>query len=341
MNKTILVTGGLGYIGSHTVVELQENAYDVIVIDDLSNSSKEVAKRITAITKKPVKLYISDIKHQHTLEAMFEHESIDGVIHFAAHKAVGESVQEPFKYYANNIGGMTTLLKVMHQHNVNTIVFSSSCTVYGDTNRSPINETHPVAEAISPYGTTKIICEQILNDLCKHNGFRGIVLRYFNPVGAHPSAQIGELPLGVPNNLVPYITQTAAGIREKLTVFGNDYNTPDGTNIRDYIHVVDLAKAHVKAMNYALTMNQSYDVFNLGTGNGHSVLEVIKAFEKASGTDLPYIIGDRRAGDVEQIWADASKAENKLKWHCQYGLDDMMKTAWKWQLVLGSGSKSS
>jgi len=341
MNKTILVTGGLGYIGSHTVVELQENAYDVIVIDDLSNSSKEVAECIAAITQKPVNLYISDINDQHALEAMFEHESIDGAIHFAAHKAVGESVREPFKYYANNIGGMTTLLKVMHQHNVNTIVFSSSCTVYGDTKRSPIHETHPVAEAISPYGTTKIICEQILKDLCKHSGFKGVVLRYFNPVGAHPSAQIGELPLGVPNNLVPYITQTAAGIREKLTVFGNDYNTPDGTNIRDYIHVVDLAKAHVKAMNYALTMNQSYDVFNLGTGNGYSVLEVIKAFEKASGTDLPYIIGDRRAGDVEQIWADTSKAENKLKWHCQYGLNDMMKTAWEWQLALGSGSKSS
>lgn len=334
MNKTILVTGGLGYIGSHTVVELQKNAYNVVVVDDLSNSRKEVAEHITAITGKPIKLYISDINDQDDLETLFGLEAIDGVIHFAAFKSVGESVNEPFKYYANNIGGMISLQKVMSKHKISNIVFSSSCTVYGDTKQSPIDETHPVANAISPYGTTKIVCEQILKDLCKHSGVKGVILRYFNPVGAHPSARIGELPLGVPNNLVPYITQTAAGIREKLTVFGNDYNTPDGTNIRDYIHVVDLAKAHVKAMDYALTMDQEHDIFNLGTGKGYSVLEVIKAFEKVSGTDLPHVIGDRRTGDVEQIWADASKAKNKLEWTCQYDMEDMMDTAWKWQQAL-------
>jgi len=335
MNKTVLVTGGLGYIGSHTVVELQENAYNVVVIDDLSNSSKVIAERISSITQKPIKLYISDINNQEALEALFEHESVDAVIHFAAHKAVGESVLEPYKYYTNNIGGMSMLLKVMDKYAVNSFVFSSSCTVYGNTKHSPIDETHPILEAISPYGTTKIVCEQLLKDLCKHRGLKGVSLRYFNPVGAHPSAQIGELPLGIPNNLVPYITQTAVGIREYLTVFGNDYNTPDGTNIRDYIHVMDLAKAHVRALDYALSMGQDYDVFNLGTGKGCSVLEVIKAFEKISGVNLPYIIGDRRIGDVEKIWANASKAEKILKWGCKYDLEDMMDTAWKWQLTLG------
>lgn len=333
MSKTILVTGGLGYIGSHTVVELQENNYNVVVIDNLSNSVKDVADRITSITGKPVKLYIADVNDSASLEALFELEAIDGVIHFAAHKAVGESVQDPFKYYRNNIDGMITLQKIMYHYQVKTIVFSSSCTVYGDTKNSPIVETHPVTEAISPYGTTKLVCEQILKDLCKHSGFKGVILRYFNPVGAHSSARIGELPLGVPDNLVPYITQTAAGLREKLTVFGNDYNTPDGTNIRDYIHVVDLAKAHVKALDYAFEMHQNCEIFNLGTGKGHSVLEVIKAFEKVSGKNLPYVIGARRAGDVEQIWADATKAEKLLRWTCQHDLSAMMKDAWKWQLA--------
>ncbi|SER22130.1 UDP-glucose 4-epimerase [Nitrosomonas sp. Nm51] len=334
MKKTILVTGGLGYIGSHTVVELQENNYDVVVIDSLSNSIREVAERIASITKMPIKLYIADINDESLIDALFKQETIDGVIHFAAHKAVGESVQNPFKYYRNNIDGMITLQKVMRQYHVDTIVFSSSCTVYGDTKNSPINETHPVTEAISPYGTTKLVCEQILKDLCRYSGFRGIILRYFNPVGAHPSACIGELPIGVPDNLVPYITQTAAGIRDKLTVFGNDYNTADGTNIRDYIHVVDLARAHVKALDYAFTMHQDYEIFNLGTGKGHSVLEVIKAFEQASGKPLPYAIGARRAGDIEQIWADATKAAQLLKWTHQYNLYDMMDTAWKWQIAL-------
>ncbi|MCB1985573.1 MAG: UDP-glucose 4-epimerase GalE [Burkholderiales bacterium] len=338
MNKTILVTGGLGYIGSHTVVELQNSNYKVVVIDNLSNSIKEVAERIVSITKQPIQLYVADINDHSSLEALFKQETIEGVIHFAAHKAVGESVQNPFKYYRNNIDGMITLHQVMHQHHVKTIVFSSSCTVYGDTKSSPIEETHPVTEAISPYGTTKLVCEQILKDLCKYSGFKGIILRYFNPVGAHPSTLIGELPLGVPDNLVPYITQTAAGIREKLTVFGNDYNTPDGTNIRDYIHVVDLAKAHVKALDYAFAMDQDYEIFNLGTGKGYSVLEVIKAFEKVSGKNLPYVMGARRAGDVEQIWADATKAEKLLKWAHQFDLNDMMDSAWKWQVALNDSN---
>lgn len=339
MKKTILVTGGLGYIGSHTVVELQESNYDVVVIDNLSNSISEVAEKITSITQIPVKLYIGDITDESSLKTLFEQETIGGVIHFAAHKAVGESVQKPFKYYRNNIDGMITLQKVMHQHHVKTIVFSSSCTVYGDTKHSPIAETHPVTEAISPYGTTKLVCEQILKELCRYSGFKGIILRYFNPVGAHPSTCIGELPLGVPDNLVPYITQTAAGIREKLTVFGNDYNTADGTNIRDYIHVVDLARAHVKALDYALSMNQDCEIFNLGTGTGHSVLEVIQAFEQTSGISLPYVIGARRTGDVEQIWADATKAVQILNWTPQYNLHDMMDSAWKWQVALSQNNQ--
>lgn len=338
MNRTILVTGGLGYIGSHTVVELQKNNYKVVVIDNLSNSIKEVAERIVSITNQPIQLHIADINDYSSLEALFEQEKIDGVIHFAAHKAVGESVQEPFKYYKNNIDGMINLQKLMQRYQVKTIVFSSSCTVYGDTRHSPIDETHPVTETVSPYGTTKLVCELILKDLCKYSGFKGIILRYFNPVGAHPSARIGELPLGVPDNLVPYITQTAAGIREKLTVFGNDYNTPDGTNIRDYIHVVDLADAHVKALDYAFTMDQDYEIFNLGTGKGYSVLEVIKAFEKVSGKNLPYVIGARRTGDVEQIWANAAKAEKLLKWTHQHDLYDMMDSAWKWQIALSDDS---
>jgi len=336
MKKTILVTGGLGYIGSHTVVALQENNCNVVVIDNLSNSIREVAQRITAITGTPIKLFVADINDELSLDAVFQQESIDGVIHFAAHKAVGESVQKPFKYYRNNIDGMITLQQVMQQNNVKTMVFSSSCTVYGDTRRSPINETHPVNEAVSPYGTTKLVCEHILKDLCKHGGFKAVILRYFNPVGAHPSASIGELPLGVPDNLVPYITQTAAGIREQLTVFGNDYNTPDGTNIRDYIHVVDLARAHVNALDFAFSMQQNCEIFNLGTGKGYSVLEVIKAFEKVSGKKLPYVIGARRAGDVEQIWADASKAEQLLNWTCRYDLYAMMDAAWQWQMALGT-----
>lgn len=336
MKKTILVTGGLGYIGSHTVVALQENNCNVVVIDNLSNSIREVAQRITTITGIPIKLFVADINDELSLDAVFQQESIDGVIHFAAHKAVGESVQKPFKYYRNNIDGMITLQQVMQQNNVKTMVFSSSCTVYGDTRRSPIDETHPVNEAVSPYGTTKLVCEQILKDLCKHGGFKGVILRYFNPVGAHPSASIGELPLGVPDNLVPYITQTAAGIREQLTVFGNDYNTPDGTNIRDYIHVVDLARAHVNALDFAFSMQQDCEIFNLGTGKGYSVLEVIKAFEKVSGKKLPYVIGARRAGDVEQIWADASKAEQLLNWTCRYDLYAMMDAAWQWQMALGT-----
>lgn len=333
MNK-ILVTGGLGYIGSHTVVELQQAGYNVVVVDNLSNTSKDVIDRIKTITGKEFTFYEVDVCNLNDLKKVFEMEKIDGVIHFAAFKAVGESVEFPLKYYHNNVGGLITLLECMKSAGVLNIVFSSSCTVYGDTKESPITEDHPVVEAISPYGTTKIIGEQILFDYSRVTETRVVSLRYFNPVGAHPSGLIGELPLGVPNNLIPYITQTAAGIREQLTIFGNDYNTPDGTNIRDFIHVVDLAKAHVKALQYAHDHDFKSEVINLGTGTGHSVLEVVKAFERVNGISLNYRFGDRRSGDVEQIWADAKKAEKLLGWKTEIGLDEMMSTAWNWQLKL-------
>lgn len=332
--KKILVTGGLGYIGSHTVVELLELGYDVVVVDDLSNSNAEVKDRIEKITGKTFSWHKQDVGNELELEKIFASEAIDSVIHFAAFKAVGESVEKPLMYFQNNVGGMLSLLNCMRKHEVNSIVFSSSCTVYGDTKNSPIDEAQPRAKAISPYGTTKIICEEILEDMAQHADLSVVSLRYFNPVGAHPSALIGELPLGIPNNLVPYICQTAAGIREQLTIFGNDYNTPDGTNIRDFIHVVDLAKAHVKAVEYLSDNKASYNIFNLGTGQGHSVHEVVKAFEKANDLKLNYTIGKRRAGDVEQIWADASKAKNELGWVAEYQLDEMMKTAWAWQKSL-------
>lgn len=332
--KKILVTGGLGYIGSHTVVELLELGYDVVVVDDLSNSNAEVKDRIEKITGKTFSWHKQDVGNELELEKIFASEAIDSVIHFAAFKAVGESVEKPLMYFQNNVGGMLSLLNCMRKHEVNSIVFSSSCTVYGDTKNSPIDEAQPRAKAISPYGTTKIICEEILEDMAQHADLSVVSLRYFNPVGAHPSALIGELPLGIPNNLVPYICQTAAGIREQLTIFGNDYNTPDGTNIRDFIHVVDLAKAHVKAVEYLSGNKASYNIFNLGTGQGHSVHEVVKAFEKANDLKLNYTIGKRRAGDVEQIWADASKAKNELGWVAEYQLDEMMKTAWAWQKSL-------
>lgn len=330
----ILVTGGLGYIGSHTVVELLEQGYEVVVIDNLSNSQESVIDGIKSINQKAFKWYNTDINDKVELQAIFKSENIDAVIHFAAFKAVGESVEKPLLYFNNNVSGLINLLEVMQEYDVKSIVFSSSCTVYGDTKKSPITEEHPRTSAISPYGTTKIICEEILEDCARHGNFKVISLRYFNPVGAHPSAQIGELPIGVPNNLVPYICQTAAGIREKLTIFGNDYNTADGTNIRDFIHVVDLAKAHVKAVDQVQKQKDNFDIFNLGTGKGHSVLEVVKAFETANSLKLNYEFGGRRKGDVEQIWADASKAKNILGWEAELNLSDMMTSAWKWQQAL-------
>ncbi len=329
--KKILVTGGLGYIGSHTVVELLSVGFDVVVIDNLNNSKEEVKARIEDIAGRNFELCIGDVNDTATLEALFVKHTFDGVIHFAAHKAVGESVDNPVMYYQNNVSGLISLLSTMEKHKASNLIFSSSCTVYGAATDLPVTEKTLIQKAESPYGTTKILGEDIINDFAKHKKFKSILLRYFNPVGAHPSAKIGELPLGVPNNLVPYITQTAAGIREQLTVFGEDYNTEDGTCIRDYIHVVDLAKAHVKALTYCQDMSHNVDVFNVGTGKGNTVLEVIRAFEKVNGVKLNYKIGPRRGGDIEQIYADTSKVNALLGWSAQYDIVDMMKHAWAWQ----------
>ncbi|MFT5723903.1 MAG: UDP-glucose 4-epimerase [Bacteroidia bacterium] len=327
----ILVTGGLGYIGSHTVVELQQLGHEVVVVDNLSNTTIEVKARIEKITGKTFTFYNIDVCNTSALNNVFEKEQIHGVIHFAAYKAVGESVDKPTEYYHNNISGLISLLNCTKKYTVSSIVFSSSCTVYGDTKDSPITEDQPVVEAISPYGTTKIIGEQILKDYAKFSDTKIVSLRYFNPVGAHETALIGELPLGIPSNLIPYLTQTAAGIRQQLTVFGKDYNTPDGTNIRDYIHVVDLAKAHVKAIEYCEQTDLSYDTFNLGTGKGHSVLEVIQTFETINDLKLSYRFGPRRQGDVEQIWADTTKASTILGWQTELTLEEMMRSSWAWQ----------
>lgn len=332
----ILVTGGLGYIGSHTVVELQAAGYEVVVIDNLNNSKEEVKARIENISGKTFELKIADVNNGKDLEDLFAKHQFDGVIHFAAYKAVGESVEHPVMYYQNNVSGLISLLGTMEKHAVSNLIFSSSCTVYGATTDLPVTENTLIQKAESPYGTTKILGEDIINDLAKHKSFKSILLRYFNPVGAHPSAQIGELPLGIPNNLVPYITQTAAGIRKELTVFGDDYNTLDGTCIRDYIHVVDLAKAHVKALSYCDGMDLKVDVFNVGTGKGNTVLEVINAFESVNEVKLNYKIGPRRGGDVEQIYADTSKVNDLLGWSAEYDINDMMKHAWAWQQGLGN-----
>lgn len=330
--KTILVTGGLGYIGSHTVVELINNGYEPIIVDNLSNTSIDVLNRIEQISHKKCMFYQIDVCDKEAFSAVFDKHAIDGIIHFAADKAVGESVKQPLKYYQNNVGGLITLLEVMNEKGVKNIVFSSSCTVYGEPDISPVNELSPIKKANSPYGNTKQIGEEILSDC----GFLNCVaLRYFNPIGAHSTALIGELPLGVPNNLMPYITQTAIGIREQLTIFGNDYNTPDGTCIRDYIHVVDLADAHVKALEYIEQhKNNTFDVFNIGTGEGYSVLDIVNTFQKENNVVLKYAIGKKRAGDVEQVWADNTKAKTMLHWQAKHTLADMVKSSWKWQLAL-------
>ena len=329
--KKILVTGGLGYIGSHTVVELQSAGYDVVVIDNLDNSTEEVKERIVSISGRSIDLVIGDVNDQTIMNRIFKENDFYGVVHFAAYKAVGESVDNPIKYYENNVSGLITLLGAMERHGVQNLIFSSSCTVYGIADDLPVTEDTPIKSAESPYGTTKIIGEEIIQDYAKHKNIKTVLLRYFNPVGAHPSAQIGELPNGVPSNLVPYITQTAAGIREQLVIHGNDYNTSDGTCIRDYIHVVDLAKAHVKAMTFADKMPNSVDVFNVGTGHGSTVLEVVKAFEERCNIRLNYRIGPRREGDVEQIFADTHKINDVLQWQAEYDLHDMMYHAWMWQ----------
>lgn len=331
----ILVTGGLGFIGSHTVVELQNEGYEVVIIDDLSNSSISVLEGITAISGKKPLFEKLDLKEKSSVEAFFaKHNDLKGVIHFAASKAVGESVQEPLLYYENNISTLVYILKELKKLPEASFIFSSSCTVYGQADELPITENAPVKQAESPYGNTKQIGEEIIKDTCKVTpNLKAIALRYFNPVGAHESAKIGELPIGVPQNLVPFITQTAIGIREQLSVFGDDYPTPDGTCIRDYIHVVDLAKAHVVALKRLLENKNkaNYETFNLGTGKGSSVLEVVKSFEKVSGEKLNYKIVGRREGDVIAAYADTTKANDDLGWKTQLSLDDAMRSAWKWE----------
>jgi len=335
MKTKILVTGGTGYIGSHTVVELQNAGYEVVIIDNLSNSNASVIDGIEAITGIRPVFVEGDCTDIETLRSLFTaNPGIKGIINFAASKAVGESVQKPLLYYRNNLNTLMNLLDLMPEYGVKGIVFSSSCTVYGEPDVNPIDETAPIKPATSPYGNTKQICEEIIEDYIKSGApIKSILLRYFNPIGAHPSAEIGELPLGVPQNLVPYLTQTAAGIRKELTVFGNDYNTPDGSCIRDYIDVVDLAKAHVIAMKRMLDGNgtDAVEIFNLGTGRGLSVLELIASFERATGVKVPHKIGERRAGDIEKIWADPKKANEVLGWTASVPVDETMKNAWAWQ----------
>lgn len=334
MKKNILVTGGLGYIGSHTIVELINEGYHPIVIDNLSNSYISVLDGIKNIVNNEIDFHEIDVRNSSALDSIFSNNKIDAVIHFAAYKAVGESVKEPLKYYDNNIGGLITLLQVMQKHLCKQIVFSSSCTVYGQPDKLPVTENESIKKANSPYGNTKQIGEEILEE---NSWLKTISLRYFNPIGAHQSALIGELPIGIPNNLVPFITQTAAGIREALTIFGNTYNTPDGTCIRDYIHVVDLAKAHVKALNY---FNQSFqfETFNIGTGNGYSVKEIVDSFEKVNNIKLNIKWGEKREGDVEQVWADAQKSNDVLGWKAELNLDDMLSSSWQWQKRLSESN---
>ncbi len=333
MKKKVLVTGGAGYIGAHAVVELFNAGYDPVVVDDLSRSDQTLLSGIEQITGSKPNFHKGDCADEAFLNKIFETQGpISCVLHFAAYKSVGESVQEPLMYYQNNLGSLVSLLKVMKAHGVSDIIFSSSCTVYGQPDEIPVSENAPFKRAESPYGATKQMSERILEDSCAA-GLRIISLRYFNPIGAHPSALIGELPIGVPNNLVPYITQTASGKREKLTIFGNDYDTPDGTNIRDFIHVVDLANAHVKAMEYLAQQKDKilYEPFNLGTGNGVSVLELVNQFQEVTGVKLNFTIGPRRTGDVVKVYANPAKLNAKLQWKTQYSIADALRHAWEWE----------
>ena len=330
----ILVTGGLGFIGSHTVVELQNQGFEVVIVDDLSNSSEEVLKGIVAITNKKPLFEKLDLREKEKVQNFFKkHQDISGVIHFAASKAVGESVGNPLLYYENNINTLVYLLQELQKLPESNFIFSSSCTVYGQAEKMPITEDASIQPAMSPYGNTKQIGEEIISDTAKVININAILLRYFNPIGAHPSAEIGELPLGVPQNLVPFITQTGLGLRAELSVYGDDYPTPDGTAVRDYIHVVDLAKAHVIAMKRLLDKKNldKVEIFNLGTGTGSSVLEVIQSFEKVSGTKLPYKIVGRREGDVISAYANTGKANTVLGWKAESTLDEAMASAWKWE----------
>ena len=339
MKQTILVTGGTGFIGSHTTVELQQAGYNVVIVDNLSNSKIEVLDGIEKITGVRPAFEQVDLREKDAVEAVFaKYPEIEGVIHFAESKAVGESVEKPLLYYRNNIVSLINILELMPKYNVKGIIFSSSCTVYGQPSEEnlPVTEEAPIQKALSPYGNTKQINEEIINDYI-HSGapIKSIILRYFNPIGAHPSAYIGELPNGVPMNLIPFVTQTAIGIRKELKIFGNDYNTPDGTCIRDYIYVVDLAKAHVAAMARVLDKETDpVEVFNIGTGKGVSTLEVVEGFEKATGVKLNWSFAPRREGDIEKVWGNVDKANKVLGWKAETPLEDVLASAWKWQKKL-------
>lgn len=343
--RKILVTGGTGYIGSHTVVELQQAGFEVVVVDNLSNSNIEVLNGIERITGIRPAFENIDCTDYMNMDRMFEkYPGIQGIIHFAASKAVGESVQKPLLYYRNNLVSLMNVLQLMKVHKVPNMVFSSSCTVYGQPDKLPVTENAPIKPALSPYGNTKQICEEIIRDTSYSDGFyQSIILRYFNPIGAHPSAEIGELPNGVPNNLVPFITQTAMGIRKQLQIFGNDYNTHDGTCIRDYIHVVDLAKAHVIAVKRMLDNKSKSNVetFNLGTGRGLSVLELVNTFQKVNGVKVPHRIVDRREGDIEKVWADPTYANKELGWKAEETVEETLRSAWKWELNLAKRAKEN
>ncbi len=340
----ILVTGGAGFIGSHTVVELYHAGFEPVIVDNFSNSEKTALAGIENIIGRSVKYYDADCNDATALKKIFETEKIEGVIHFAASKAVGESVEDPLKYYENNLNSTIILLKLMKQFEVRNFVFSSSCTVYGQPDVLPVTEATPRQEAASPYGNTKRICEDIIRDVVTSRAnLKAIALRYFNPIGAHESAEIGELPLGVPSNLVPFITQTAAGLRHKLTVFGQDYNTPDGTCIRDFIHVVDLAQAHVKAIERLNSIAETdyYDVFNVGTGDGVSVQQLIDTFEEVNSLKLNYEFGPRRSGDIEQIYAQVDKLNNEMGFKTQKTLAQSLKDAWRWQQKLATAPEGA
>jgi len=335
MKKKILITGGAGYIGSHTVIELINAGFSPIIVDDFRNSKPFILDVLAEITGQKIPFYNIDCTNESKMEQIFiDHSDLFGVIHFAAYKAVGESVEHPLMYYKNNVGSLVTLLELIGKYNIKNLVFSSSCTVYGEPESPVVTENTPIKQAVSPYGDTKITCEKIINYTVESSSkLKAVLLRYFNPIGAHPSAKLGELPQGIPNNLLPYLTQTVNGTRECLTVHGNDYeNTVDGTCVRDYIHVVDLAKAHVKSLEWLMQKeNALVETFNLGTGNGSSVLEVIQTFETVNNQKVNYKIGPKREGDVEQIYANATKAKNILGWTCLYTLADSLKHSWEWE----------
>lgn len=334
---TVLVTGGMGYIGSHTCVELLEQGMDVVVVDNLVNSSAEAGKRVEQITGRPLKFYQMDVRDRAGLDRIFTEQKIDCVIHFAGLKAVGESVQMPLEYYDNNLGSTITLCEAMRDHGVRQIIFSSSATVYSGDNEMPLYETSRTGNCTNPYGWTKYVCEQILRDyVVADPSWSVVLLRYFNPIGAHPSGLIGEDPRGVPNNLMPYITQTAAGIRKELSIFGDDYETPDGTGVRDYIHITDLARGHIAAIGYT-EEHVGWEAINLGTGHGTSVLKLVQTFERANGVPVPHRIAPRRAGDLASCYAGTEKARRLLGWQAEKGLEDICRDAWRWQRACGEG----